>query len=56
MDGRALIELFNDGTRIARRGTSYREMPADDNERRPAYSAEEETALRQRLRALGYID
>jgi hypothetical protein len=56
MDGRALMELFSGGTQPTKRGTSYRQTPTDESASRSVYSVEEETALRERLRALGYIE
>jgi predicted AlkP superfamily phosphohydrolase/phosphomutase len=56
MDGRALMELFNDGTQASKQGSSYKRTPSDENTTRSVYSAAEETALRERLRALGYIE
>jgi predicted AlkP superfamily phosphohydrolase/phosphomutase len=52
MDGRVLTEAFCESPSIARRGSSYREQSADAES---IYTAVEESDLRDRLRALGYI-
>jgi predicted AlkP superfamily phosphohydrolase/phosphomutase len=56
MDGRALAELFSDPVEIRAQGSSYRAAqkagPAPDS----VYNAGEEAELRERLRALGYIE
>ncbi len=56
MDGRALLEVFDDLSEPARVGSSYRDpgkaMPAEG----PGYNASEEAELRERMRALGYIE
>ena len=54
MDARPLMELFSEAMDKPRRGSSYKQAPADG--RRSVYSAAEESALRERLRALGYIE
>jgi predicted AlkP superfamily phosphohydrolase/phosphomutase len=54
MDGRSLSEIFSEQQHIAPRGSSYREEVAGDSP--SAYSTDEEAALRERLRALGYIE
>jgi predicted AlkP superfamily phosphohydrolase/phosphomutase len=56
MDGRALLELFSDATQASKQGSSYWQIPADESAPRSVYSAEEEKVLRERLRALGYIE
>jgi predicted AlkP superfamily phosphohydrolase/phosphomutase len=56
MDGRALMELFSDVTQTTKQGSSYKQTPADGTATRAVYSAEEEAVLRERLRALGYIE
>ena len=55
MDGRAVIEAFNDIGEVARRGSSYKQCTADLSVRQSVYSSSEEAELRERLRALGYI-
>ncbi|MEK6301449.1 MAG: alkaline phosphatase family protein [Acidobacteriota bacterium] len=53
MDGRALMEVFDDVSELPREGSSYRDaMPAEGS----VYNASEEAELRDRLRALGYIE
>jgi predicted AlkP superfamily phosphohydrolase/phosphomutase len=52
MDGRALIEIFVDRGVGTRRGSSYRH---GDGAPESIYTAGEESELRDRLRALGYI-
>ena len=53
MDGRALTEVFDDVTELAREGSSYRvSMPTEGS----VYNAGEEAELRDRLQALGYIE
>lgn len=53
MDGRALTEVFDNLPEVARAGSSYRDaMPAEGS----IYNAREEAELRDRLRALGYIE
>jgi len=52
MDGRALIEVFEQPLQPARTGSSYRGVAeAADS----VYDKQEESAIRERLRALGYI-
>src|SRR5215813_13764005 len=53
MDGRALMEIFEDADEAKRKGSSYREISGGSQN---AYSAAEESELRERLRALGYIE
>ena len=55
MDGRALEEIFTEATAPARRGSSYRQ-PLDEAAAGRVYSGDEEAALKERLRALGYIE
>jgi predicted AlkP superfamily phosphohydrolase/phosphomutase len=55
MDGRALIEVFVDASEATRKGSSYKQA-ADDNAAGKVYNAAEEARLRERLRALGYIE
>jgi hypothetical protein len=54
MDGRALCEIFSEPREATRKGSSYRE--GSGRAAPPAYSDNEEAALRERLRALGYIE
>ena len=55
MDGRALMEVFVDSSEPIRQGSSYR--PAvDETAVSSVYNAAEEASLRERLRALGYIE
>ena len=56
MDGRALTELFTGLPEPRRQGTSYKQPRTDVISSRPVYNASEEAALRERLRALGYIE
>ncbi|HXG95458.1 MAG TPA: alkaline phosphatase family protein [Blastocatellia bacterium] len=56
MDGRALVEVFADTIEITRRGSSYRESAKSDAMVQSVYNAGEEAELRERLRALGYIE
>jgi predicted AlkP superfamily phosphohydrolase/phosphomutase len=56
MDGRALVEIFSDKIEPARRGSSYRKSQTDDSSVESVYNAGEEAELRERLRALGYIE
>ncbi len=53
MDGRPLVEIFEGEIDLSRRGSSYREAEAGAG---PVYGANEEAELRERLRALGYIE
>src|SRR5262249_26747597 len=54
MDGRPLCEIFSQPEDVRRTGTSYRQPP--DPRRPPVYSDNEEAALKERIRALGYIE
>ncbi len=56
MDGRALTEIFTDHQELARQGSSYRQGGKDGPESEPVYKEGEEAELRERLRALGYIE
>lgn len=56
MDGRALIELFPEVTRPSREGSSYKDAAQAVAANRSVYNAGEEAELRERLRALGYIE
>lgn len=53
-DGRVLEEVFNEPLTIKRQGTSYRS--ADERHMETIYKADEEAELRERMRALGYIE
>jgi predicted AlkP superfamily phosphohydrolase/phosphomutase len=54
MDGRALTEVFTDQFELSRAGSSYR---SDEKaSRQSVYNTGEERELRERLRALGYIE
>ncbi len=55
MDGRALMEVFTGASEPVRQGTSYK-RPAADDAVSSVYNASEEAELRERLRALGYIE
>ena len=54
MDGRALVEIFTETIEPQRAGSSYKD--AAPSASRPVYNAGEEAELRERLRALGYIE
>lgn len=54
MDGRALTEVFEGVEATSRQNSSYRE-PAESVSDRSVYTSKEESELRERLRALGYI-
>jgi predicted AlkP superfamily phosphohydrolase/phosphomutase len=56
MDGRALAEVFTDFTEASKHGSSYRDSHMNDLSAEPVYNAGEEAELRERLRALGYIE
>jgi len=56
MDGRALAEIFTDFTEAPKHGSSYRDSQMDGLSAEPVYNAGEEAELRERLRALGYIE
>ena len=53
MDGRALMEVCEDAGEPARTGSSYKQTLT---EKEAVYSLVEESELRERLRALGYIE
>jgi hypothetical protein len=53
MDGRPLVECFEHALDVSRHGSSYRQ-PESPGE--TVYDSAEEAALRERLRALGYIE
>jgi predicted AlkP superfamily phosphohydrolase/phosphomutase len=56
MDGRALCELFSEPAQTPARGSSYRAAGMGDAPPDSVYNAGEEADLRERLRALGYIE
>ncbi len=53
-DGRVIEEVFNESLAIKRQGTAYRAMGETPVE--TIYHADEEAELRERMRALGYIE
>jgi predicted AlkP superfamily phosphohydrolase/phosphomutase len=55
MDGRALTEVFDDIAEPLRLGSSYRDAGENADEG-SVYNPSEETELRERMRALGYIE
>lgn len=55
MDGRSLAEVFSRTDDLPRQGSSYRRSRIDESGA-PVYGEAEEAALRERLRALGYIE
>jgi predicted AlkP superfamily phosphohydrolase/phosphomutase len=55
MDGRALIEIFDDAGEPASQGSSYKHPASDVISNQTVYNPAEEAELRERLRALGYI-
>jgi hypothetical protein len=56
MDGRLLAELYAEGCVPVYKGSSYREPRKDNSSHDPVYSEKEEADLKERLRALGYIE
>ncbi len=56
MDGRALTELFANGCTLTRRGSSYRQTGEEAAHMEAVYQAGEEEQIKERLRALGYIE
>ena len=56
MDGRALSEVFGEEARAAKEGSSYREAFGTRERSETVYNEGEEAELRERLRALGYIE
>ena len=56
MDGSALVEVFSDLTEAPKCGSSYRDAQNAEGLRDSVYNAGEEAELRERLRALGYIE
>lgn len=56
MDGRALVEVFNEAMKPSRMGSSYKDAGQAAAASGSVYNAGEEAELRERLRALGYIE
>lgn len=56
MDGRALVEVFSESIEPSRLGSSYRDADKAARSTAPVYNVNEEAELRERLRALGYIE
>jgi predicted AlkP superfamily phosphohydrolase/phosphomutase len=56
MDGRPLPEAFTDFNERPSQGSSYRSSELDGGSSRPVYNEGEEAELKERLRALGYIE
>jgi predicted AlkP superfamily phosphohydrolase/phosphomutase len=57
MDGRALMEVFSDSTEPQRQGSSYKNAAVTSGASvQSVYNAGEEAELRERLKALGYIE
>jgi predicted AlkP superfamily phosphohydrolase/phosphomutase len=56
MDGRVLEEVFAEPQSINRQGTSYRSPNNAGALNQSIYRADEEAELRERMRALGYIE
>lgn len=56
MDGRALVEIFSGQVEPRRVGSSYRDGDNAAASTESVYNAGEEAELRERLRALGYIE
>ncbi|MFL6213488.1 MAG: alkaline phosphatase family protein [Blastocatellia bacterium] len=56
MDGRALVEVFSAATESQRAGSSYKDAEHRAAASGSVYKAGEEAELRERLRALGYIE
>ena len=54
-DGRALDEVFIEPLKLTRQGSSYRQSDSGAAQE-PVYGADEEAELRERMRALGYIE
>jgi predicted AlkP superfamily phosphohydrolase/phosphomutase len=55
MDGRTLMEIFSEVSEAARQGSSYKQV-ALNGDSKSVYKPGEEAELRERLRALGYIE
>ena len=56
MDSRVLAEIFSEKIEQVKQGSSYREPANNADAAGQVYSETEETELRERLRALGYIE
>jgi len=56
MDGRALMEVFTDLREPSRTGSSYKDAEPTSTASASVYNTGEEAELRERLRALGYIE
>ena len=56
MDGRALVEVFSQALEPPRLGSSYKDAEQAMAASGSVYNAGEEAELRERLRALGYIE
>ncbi len=56
MDGRALVEVFSEPAEPQRAGSSYKDAGRAATAAGSVYNAGEEAELRERLRALGYIE
>jgi len=56
MDGRAIEEIFVEPIELKRQGSSYRSHDDTAQAGQPVYNADEEAELRERMRALGYIE
>lgn len=56
MDGRAMEEVFAEPMEIKRQGSSYRAQSDTAQTGESVYRADEEAELRERMRALGYIE
>jgi len=55
MDGRVLMEVLVDSSDLSRQGSSYKQT-VDESAVNSVYNTAEEARLRERLRALGYIE
>ena len=56
MDSRAPLEIFSEMIEPVKQGSSYRAAPEGAGASGSVYSENEEAELRERLRALGYIE
>jgi len=56
MDGRVLKELFREGSEARARRVRYAEYELTSCEAAEPYTAEDEEKIKERLRALGYLD
>jgi predicted AlkP superfamily phosphohydrolase/phosphomutase len=54
-DGRVIDEVFSEPINLKRQGSSYRQSDSQSNHE-SVYKTEEEAELRERMRALGYIE